>query len=226
MWGNVGMRWSLFERDFASRPVDAPPCGPLRRGLALHFPALTRQQDGARHLMLAAGVIRHLPPRQPGSFGRIGQAQTVFPTPSDELDRIGPPVLLERHLEKPRGAHVDFSRPHDSMATLADAGERERRGIPQWTHTLEPKNGLAKVNGKHLFVCPPQAQCVITFVLDVRNADRVALVHRSSSEYCCHRAHSSGPLEAAQASASSLSRGSASPAQPPSVLINNTSPSS
>ncbi len=42
------------------------------------------------------------------------------------------------------------------MATLADAGERERRGIPQWTHTLEPKNALAKVNGKHLFVCPPQ----------------------------------------------------------------------
>ena len=28
MWGNVGMRWSLFGRDFASRPVDAPPCAP------------------------------------------------------------------------------------------------------------------------------------------------------------------------------------------------------
>jgi hypothetical protein len=27
MWDNVGMRWSLFGRDFASRPVDAP-CRP------------------------------------------------------------------------------------------------------------------------------------------------------------------------------------------------------
>src|SRR5271168_4747488 len=105
------------------------------------------------------------------------------------------------------------------MATLADAGERERRGVPQWTHALEPKNGLAKVNAKHLFVCPPQAQCVFTFVLDVRDADRIALVHRSSSEYCCHRAHSSGRLQAAQASASSASRGSASPAQRASVSI-------
>src|SRR5580692_12913952 len=83
------------------------------------------------------------------------------------------------------------------MATLADAGERERRGIPQWTHTLEAKNGLAKVNGKRFIVCPPQAQRVVTFVLDVRDADRVALVHDSSSEYCCHRDHNSGRLKAA-----------------------------
>jgi len=98
-WGNVGMRWSLLGRDFASRPVDAP-CGPLDaaawRSTSQPF---ARQQDGARHLMLAAGVIRHLPPRQPERFGRIRQAQTVLPTPSDELDRIGPPVLLERDLE-------------------------------------------------------------------------------------------------------------------------------
>src|SRR5260221_8568870 len=112
------------------------------------------------------------------------------------------------------------------MATLADAGERERRGIPQWTHTLEPKSGLAKVNGKHLIVCPPQPQCVVTFVLDVRDADRFALVHDSSSEYCCHRAHNSGRLKAAQASASSVSRGSASPAQRASVSIKNTAASS
>jgi hypothetical protein len=26
MWGNVGMRWLLSGRDFASRPVDAPGC--------------------------------------------------------------------------------------------------------------------------------------------------------------------------------------------------------
>jgi hypothetical protein len=70
----------------------------MRWSLALHFPALAREQDGARHLMLAAGV-RHLPPRQSERFGRIRQAQTVFPTPSDELDSIGSPVLLERHLE-------------------------------------------------------------------------------------------------------------------------------
>ena len=69
------------------------------------------------------------------------------------------------------------------MATVADAGERERRGIPQWTHTLEPKNGLAKVNGKHLFVCPPQAQCVVTFVLDVRDADRGKCGGGWSSKY-------------------------------------------
>jgi hypothetical protein len=43
----------------------------LRRGFAFHFPALACQQHGARHLMLAAGVIRHLPPRQPERFGRI-----------------------------------------------------------------------------------------------------------------------------------------------------------
>lgn len=71
----------------------------LRRNLALHFPALARQQDGTRHLMLAAGVIRRLPARQPERFCCIRQTQTVFPTPSDELDRIGPPVLLERQLE-------------------------------------------------------------------------------------------------------------------------------
>src|ERR1019366_9024230 len=93
------------------------------------------------------------------------------------------------------------------------------RGIPQWTHTLEQKNGLAKVNGKRLIVCPPQAQRIVTFVLDVRDADRVALVHDSSSEYCCHRAYNSGRLKAAQASASSVSRGSASPAQRASVSI-------
>jgi hypothetical protein len=80
------MRWSLFVRDFASRPVDAPPCGPLRRGLALHFPALARQQDGARHFMLAAGVIRHLPPRQPERFGRI---QSVHELRSCWLGLIG-----------------------------------------------------------------------------------------------------------------------------------------
>src|ERR1700722_18838266 len=108
------------------------------------------------------------------------------------------------------------------MATLADAGERERPSIPQWTHTLEPKNGLAKVNGKRLIVCPPQAQRVVTLVFDIRDADRVALVHESSSEYCCHRAHNSGRLRAAQASASSVSRGSASPAQRASVSIKNT----
>src|ERR1700721_2970143 len=111
------------------------------------------------------------------------------------------------------------------MATLANVGERERRGIPKCTHTLEPENGLAKVNGKRLIVCPPQAQRVVTFVLDVRNADRVALVHDSSSEYCRHRAHNSGRLEAAQASASSVSRGSASPAQRASVSIKNTAAS-
>jgi hypothetical protein len=44
------------------------------------------------------------------------------------------------------------------MAALADAAERECRGIPQWTHTLEPRNRLAKVNCKRLIVCPPQAQ--------------------------------------------------------------------
>jgi hypothetical protein len=36
------------------------------------------------------------------------------------------------------------------MATLADAGERERRGIPQWMQTLDPKHGLVKINGMHL----------------------------------------------------------------------------
>src|ERR1700722_5900757 len=75
------------------------PQAPLSRGLALHFPALACQQDGARHRMLAAGVIRHLSPRQPKRFGRIRQAQTMFPAPTNVLDRIGPPVLLERHLE-------------------------------------------------------------------------------------------------------------------------------
>src|ERR1700719_2318979 len=111
------------------------------------------------------------------------------------------------------------------MATLADAGERERPSIPQWTHTLEPKNGLAKVNGKRLIVCPPQAQRVVTLVFDIRDADRVALVHDSSSEYCCHRAHNSGRLRAAQASASSVLRGSASPTQRASVSIKNTAAS-
>ena len=62
------------------------------------------------------------------------------------------------------------------MTTLADTGERERRGIPQWTHTFEPKNRLAKVNDKRLVVRPPQAQRVVTFVLDVRDANRVTLV--------------------------------------------------
>ena len=48
------------------------------------------------------------------------------------------------------------------MTTLADTGERERRGIPQWTHTFEPKNGFTKVNDMRLIVSPPQAQHVVT----------------------------------------------------------------
>jgi hypothetical protein len=38
MWGNVGMRWSLFGRDFAPRPVDAP-CGPLTPRLGAPLPS-------------------------------------------------------------------------------------------------------------------------------------------------------------------------------------------
>jgi hypothetical protein len=39
----------------------------------------------------------------------------------------------------------------------------------------------APCGGKRLIVCPPQAQRVVTFVLEVRDAGRVALVHDSSS---------------------------------------------
>jgi hypothetical protein len=43
MWGNVGMRSSLFGRDLRRGQLTRP-AAPLRRGLALHFPALARQR--------------------------------------------------------------------------------------------------------------------------------------------------------------------------------------
>jgi hypothetical protein len=50
MWGNVGMRWSLFGRDFASRPVDAP-CGALtpRPGAPLPSPCTPAGRCAAPH---------------------------------------------------------------------------------------------------------------------------------------------------------------------------------
>jgi hypothetical protein len=80
MWGNVGMRWSLFWRDFASRPGDAH-CGPLtpRPGAPLPSPCTPAGQCAAPHARrwrntpLAAATVRALRPH-PSSSNRVSNA--------------------------------------------------------------------------------------------------------------------------------------------------------
>jgi hypothetical protein len=64
---------------------------PLRDDVLLSFPALAGEQYVARHLVLAARVVGHLPARDPERRGCIGQAQAVLPAPADEFGRIGSP---------------------------------------------------------------------------------------------------------------------------------------
>jgi hypothetical protein len=154
----------------SSASVSAPSCASwrqpkppsaLKNGLLFPFPALAGQQNVARYFMLTTRVIGDLPTRDPERLGCIVQAQAVLPAPTNELHGIGPPALFERHLPESLRADIDLARPYDTMATLADAGTREHRSIPEWAQALEPGNWLAKVNGKLLIVRPLQAQRVI-----------------------------------------------------------------
>ena len=61
-------------------------CRVEEEGALLGFPALAGQEYGAWNLVPATGVVSH---------SCIGQAQSVTPAPADELDRIGPAVLLK-----------------------------------------------------------------------------------------------------------------------------------
>jgi hypothetical protein len=121
---------------------------PLRDGVLLSFPALAGEQYVARHLVLAARVVGHLPARDPERRGCIGQAQAVLPAPADELGRIGAPVLFERHLPEPISAHIAIARPDNAMAALADSGARKDSRIAQRAQALQSKHGLVQINAQ------------------------------------------------------------------------------
>ena len=126
----------------------------LRRGVALHFPALACQQ-GARHRMLATGVIRHLWSRQPERFGRFRQAQTMFRAPTNELNGIGPPVLLSAQSLLGRLVVTGIA------ATPADQS-RKRHLFQVSVLCPSPSLSCARCAPLHLQPSPPTPACADT----------------------------------------------------------------
>src|SRR5580704_3043527 len=82
----------------------------------LLLPSLQSQKNGARYFLFTAHVVGDGAPGQAKRFGSCGQAQTVLPTPADELGGVRMAILLECHPPKPIGTHVNIAGPHDAAA--------------------------------------------------------------------------------------------------------------
>jgi hypothetical protein len=98
------------------------------RALSLFLlPSLQSQKNGAWYLQFPTDVVGDGAPGQAQRFRGCGQAQTVLPTPADELGGISVAILLERHLPKPIGTHVNIARPHDTATVFSNSCAREHR---------------------------------------------------------------------------------------------------
>ena len=69
--------------------------GGLRHCLALGLPALAGKQHRSWHLVLSAHVIGDLSTRHAERFGRLCKTQSMLPTPTDEVRRVGMSVLSQ-----------------------------------------------------------------------------------------------------------------------------------
>jgi hypothetical protein len=84
----------------------------------LGFPPLAGQEYGAWNLVLATGVISHLTSRKAERLSRIGQAQSVTPAPTAELDRISLAVLFKSRFPEHIRPEIEIAGPGDTVATF------------------------------------------------------------------------------------------------------------
>src|SRR5579862_4655580 len=154
----------------------------------LLLPSLQSQKNGAWYFLFTTYVVGDGASGQAQRFGSCGQAQTVLPTPADELGGVRVAILLERHLPKPIGTHVNIAGPHDTAAVFSNSCAREHRLSAQRTQPLQSMDRLLQVHRHFLVVCPAHNKFQARArVLHVRDSDCVSLAHDSSSEYCCQR---------------------------------------